>query len=122
MNSEFSNPKDSASIARIWLPSRKLQNLSHKSKLSPSPSNAMLISALFFIVALEITFEFVTSQLFFILISSGESCIETVSSQNSQKIFGAMFEKLPLDKTMTIFIFLEFCLSNENDFFIFSMH
>ena len=63
MNSEFSNPKDSASIARIWSPSKNLQNLSHKSKLSPSPSNAMLISALFFIVALAITFEFVTSQL-----------------------------------------------------------
>ena len=33
-----------------------------------------------------------------------------------------MFEKLPLDESMTIFIFLEFCLSNENDFFIFSMY
>ena len=50
------------------------------------PSNAIQISALFFIVAFEITFEFVTSQLFFILISSGESYIETVSNQKSQKI------------------------------------
>ena len=82
----------------------------------------MLISALFFIVALEITFEFVTPQLFFILIPSGESCIETVSNPKSRKIFGTMFEKLPLDKSMTIFIFLEFCLSNENDFFIFSIY
>ena len=63
MNSEFSNPKDSACIARIWSPYKNLQNLSHKSKLSPSPSNIMLISALFFIVTIEITFEFVTSQL-----------------------------------------------------------
>ena len=65
----------------------------------------MPISALFFIVALAITFGFVTPQLSFILIPSGESYIETVSNPKSRKIFGAMFEKLPLDESMTIFIF-----------------
>ena len=33
-----------------------------------------------------------------------------------------MFEKLSLDESMTNFIFLEFCLSNENNFFIFSIY
>ena len=70
----------------------------------------MLISTLFFILALVITFGLVKSRLFFILIPSGESCIETVSNPKSRKIFGTMFEKLPSDKSMTIFIFLEFCL------------